>query len=459
MGENDSSELCHDFASHMGPVNANHFLPQAQGFYARYHALALGRAAACKAMGEKLGVARTRFAPFLKDCELEALTLEAVGQHFLQDAWSMGHMWQRWGSPNLADFPPGPDQRDRAVLVALGSGLIHGSRGVLQRLPDWSTFDVNDALCAPHAQVQFVRDDGQVLAAIGDDYLSLLPPFGGQGDYQAQSERLFSCAASGMLQVYQAAGSQHGAAAPPAAGLSTFNPLGPECFAQRATNASILVGEAVQLKVAGQQTSLTLDSRFVGWLVPKVARSQGLVPVSARLRNQFRFDLQRIVSVSRLLAAEAPLGTELAEGRVGDFLGVKPNGAFDVSFAPYVDPPLPWPSSPDLSVPAQQRATTLARLFHRAHAADWCALTDDAALAALKAHVADGTLDAPSTAGACAACEELVVRHLRVGSDAAHYDLTRAPLCDYLSPASGHVYQANLSPSPAVLARASCGCP
>ena len=330
---------------------------------------------------------------------------------------------------------------------------------MLQRLPEWTSFDVDDALCAPDPAVQFRRDDGQLFRAIGDDYLALLPPFASSNEYQAQSDRLFSCAASGVLEVYQAAGSNHGAAAPPSAGLVAVNPVGPECFAQRATNVSILEGEAVQLKVAGQQASLTLDSRLVGWLVPKVARSQGQVPVSPKLRNQFRFDLQRIVSVSRLMAAQAPLGTELAEGGMGDFLGVKPNGAFDVTFAPYVDPPLPWPRSPDLAAPAQQRAATLARLFHRAHAADWCALTDDAALGALKAHVTDPTLDATAKAAACSACAEISVRHLRVGTDAGQYDLTRAPLCDYLSAASGHAYQANTSPSPAVLARAWCGCP
>ncbi len=28
-------------------------------------------------------------------CETEAKVLEAIGQHYLQDAWSMGHLWER----------------------------------------------------------------------------------------------------------------------------------------------------------------------------------------------------------------------------------------------------------------------------------------------------------------------------------------------------------------------------
>jgi hypothetical protein len=31
----------------------------------------------------------------LMACETEAKVLEAIGQHYLQDAWSMGHLWER----------------------------------------------------------------------------------------------------------------------------------------------------------------------------------------------------------------------------------------------------------------------------------------------------------------------------------------------------------------------------
>jgi hypothetical protein len=185
-------EKCHDFASHMGPVNSNHFLPQAQAFFARYHQLALSRAAECKAMKVALEPAAGRFDLFPKACEQEALVLEAVGQHYLEDAWSMGHTWQRWGSPNLSDFPSsGDDQRDRAVLTALTAGLIHGSRGVLQRLPEWTSFDVNDALCAPNDGVRLAVL-GSEWKALGDDYLATLD----DTEYAPQSRQLRSCAAS-----------------------------------------------------------------------------------------------------------------------------------------------------------------------------------------------------------------------------------------------------------------------
>ena len=458
-GVGADATLCHDFASHMGPVNSNHFLPQAAGFYAHYHALALARAAQCKAMRDAVGGAE-RFSAYLRACELQALTLEAVGHHYLQDSWSMGHMWQRWGSPELSDFPSGgQDPRDRAVLIALASGLLHGARGVLQRLPQWTSYDVNDALCAPHSSVEFVTPGGERYPAIGDDYLELLPPVGTGTTYSQQSERLFSCAVSGMRQVYAAAGENHGALGAPSAGLRTVDPTGPECFGQRATNRSMLTAAAVQFRLAGQQVSLGLDSRVVGQMVPTVAKQTGEVPVPAKLKNEFRLSMQRIVSLTRLIAKERPEGTELADGRFGDFLGAKPNREYTLSGvrASYVDPQLPWPRPAGAQPAEQERATALARVFHRGHAAEWCQAFRTDGLEALRNRASDGALDATTRQAACEACSEFAVRHLRVGTGPASYDTSAEPLCHYLS-TGPYLYQPGPG-APEALARAWCGCP
>jgi hypothetical protein len=459
-GAGVTAEECHDFATHMGPVNSNHFVPQSSLFYGRYHALALARAQECKAMQGKLTPTSGRFDIFTEACEAEALAIEAVAHHYLQDAWSMGHMWQRWGSANLTDFPgAGEDQRDRAVLIALTAGLVHGSRAVLQRLPAWTSYDVNDALCAPNDVVRYVGKDGVALHALGDDYLDQLPAPGStvSSDLLEQSRRLYSCATSGMLAVYKAAGENHGASQPLATGLGSVDPTGADCFGQRATNEAMLTAAAVQLKVAGQQANITLDSRLVGWLVPKVARNNGSVPVSAGLRNRFRFDLQRMVSVTHVLAATKPKGTEAADGRLGDFLGAKPNGQY-LGLASYVDPSLPWPATPDASPQAKERATALARVFHRAHAGDWCTQLGTAELDAMKAHVASTSLDAAGKDAACQACAEFAVRHVRLGT-AASYDTAQEPLCHYLATTPAYLYQPAGAGEPAAAARAWCGCP
>jgi hypothetical protein len=104
-------ERCHQFTTHMGALNSSHFVPQSRRFYEHYHLLALDRAAACAALEDSLEAAQPgaadRFESVLLACETEAMVLEAIGQHYLQDAWSMGHMWERWGGPELADHPEG----------------------------------------------------------------------------------------------------------------------------------------------------------------------------------------------------------------------------------------------------------------------------------------------------------------------------------------------------------------
>jgi len=435
--------LCHDFASHMGPVNSNHFAPQTQQFYARYHQRALDRAAECKTMATALAPSGGRFDDDLKACEVEALSLEAVGQHFLQDAWSMGHMWQRWGSPNLSEFPGATidEKRDRAVLTALVSGFIHGARGVLQALPNWTTYDVNDAMCAPWPEVRFVGDDGTISRGVGDDYLGELTPI--------QSQRLFDCATSGVLEVYQATGKVSGPASPEA-GLETVDPTGPGCFGQRATNEAIVRGMEIDLKVLGLQNSIALDARFASWMLPQVARASGKVPVDNHTKNEFRLSLMRVTTLARVAAKDDPNGTTLANGGLGDFMGVLPNGQY-ANPGGYEDPSLPWGSV------SNANGLTLARAFHRAHASDWCAALGQPQLDALKAHAADVSLDTQGKAAACAICTELASRQLRVGTSASQYDSSKEPLCGYLDPSGTFLYLSGTG-TPTELAAQWC-CP
>jgi hypothetical protein len=457
------STLCHDFATHMGPVNSNHFLPQAKGFYLQYHQQALDRADACKAMANTLGAQSIRFTAYLQQCELEALALEAVGQHYLQDAWSTGHMWARWGSPEISDFPgTGDEPRDRAVLISLIAGLIHGSRGVLQRLPNWTTYDVNDALCAPQATVQFVTN-GKLVKGLGDDYLGQLPAdLTGSDDFSKQSAALMSCATTGLIEVYAHAGMQHGPPGPTAGGLTSVSVDSDACFGQRVTNAALAAGAGLQLKVAGNEAVLPLDSRFVSWLVPKVARATGEVAVDPKLRNEFRFSLMRSMVKLRLLAKSNPDGTEAANGAMGPLVGVAPNSSFAgrSPAASYLEPALPWPGPASRPTTELERSSALALLFSRGHAADWCARTDAAALAGVQAHVADTTLDAEAKVAACDACVELAQRHLRMGTGPAAYDVAREPLCKLLDANAAVVYAAASAPGDLLGATHSfCGCP
>lgn len=420
---------CHDFAAHMGPVNSNHFLPQSRTNYAHYHALALARAADCAAMGTRLA-GQPRFQKYARECELEALVLEAIGQHFLQDSWSMGHMWARWGSATLEDFPGATieEKRDRAVLTALVSGLFHGARSVLQSLPSWTSYDVNDAMCAPWDDVKFKTLAGSQSNGVGDNYL---PNFRDQPTYTAQRSTFFQCSVSGLLEVYLASGQQHGAAVPEP-GFMSIDPTSDTCFGQRATNAAIAAGAAVNLKIAGLQTTIPIDARFVSFMLPKVARAQGKVAVPPKVRNEFRFELQRAVTVARLKAKDEPDGTQLASGEWGSFMGVQQNQAYD-AVASYLDAPWPW-------APGNERTQYLQRTFHQAHAAELCAQVDVAALDALRVRAHDSAAPIEEQVAACTACSELAVRHLRVGMSASSYDTANEPLCAALVTSPAFLY-------------------
>lgn len=468
-------DACHDFSTHMGAVNSNHFLPQAQAFFAYYHQLALGRAAACKTLKDRLvaggGNANlSRFSLFVIACEQEAFVLEAIGHHYLQDAWSTGHMWERWGSPDLIDFTDLP----HALLVAMSSGLIHGARGVLQHAAGWANFDVNDPLCAPAPAVAFVSPLDAVPTpahGLGDLYLSSLLDQNGAA-FPKQYLQLFSCTVSAVRQVSRAMGVEPGPIDPSL--FEIADPTGTACFGQRATNRAMASGIGLDFTdPAGLPHRLALDSVEAMELLPLASAAIGGDPgnTSPFVIAQYAYDLSSIVTTARLRAAIDPDGTSLASGGLGTLLGVDKNSAFlQQPLAPYVDPPLPWPDPPTSANDAAHRATLLARTFHAAHATEWCnhfasGASDQLDLDLLRAHV-----DVLKTAGiggdalraACVACSTIVFRHLRVGTDPSHYDTAREPLCFYAADQPSLVQYAfqDGSPgdSPTALTNQWCGC-
>jgi hypothetical protein len=338
--------------------------------------------------------------------------------------------------------------------------MIHGSRGVLQKLPGWTSYDVNDALCAPQDSVKYVHD-GSTHRGLGDDYLDQLPSvLTGLGDFGHQAVQLTSCAVSGMLEVYTRSGKQHGPLGTAAPGLKSVDVTSDACFGQRVTNLALSEAAALQLKIAGVQSALPLDTRFISWLVPKVARQTGEVSVPPKLRNEFRFSMMRAMTKLKLLGKEKPDGTEAANGAMGPLVGVQPNSAYAGKAVSYLEPALPWPGPATRPADEKTRATALARLFHKAHAGDWCAATTAATLDALKAHTADATLDTEGKQAACGACIEVTSRHVRLGASAAAYDATKEPLCTLLDAAAPVVYQTPPSAGDVTgAARAYCGCP
>lgn len=381
----DDITTCHEFTGHMGWLNSNHFLPQAEQAFQHHHTLALERASECAGMADRLDDVDGA-AEILEACDREALILEAIAQHYLQDAWSMGHMWERWGSPNAADFADAvqsnPDLYSlKAVGDAVGraSGIIHGAKAIT---------GVSDAMCSPDPGVAFSYGD-ELLAGAGDLFLDRV---NGDETLSAQRELLYGCAATAMRDVY-------------VAGAQAFGDLSPsdtsrvdlvDCFPQRATNRAIALGSAIQvpLEVGGfEDIYATTSEAFLAnlGLTPELASQDSLyLPltstvlskvdifgarlIDAAIVDRWNEDMAGIQDFLQFGARTDPFGTTLAQGALGTLLSMSPNAAYS-GVADYTDPPLPWVPEP-LLVPSEPRVENagniMSRTFVDAHAQDWC---------------------------------------------------------------------------------------
>ena len=107
---------CHNYETHIGWLNSNHMLPQARKFL-RTPAPAgarQGAAAASSVFDAIPALQLQRFAPYVRAVREDgARRSRRVAQHYLQDAWARGHMWERWGGPETARLRQRPCARIR----------------------------------------------------------------------------------------------------------------------------------------------------------------------------------------------------------------------------------------------------------------------------------------------------------------------------------------------------------
>lgn len=445
---------CHAFKGHMGWLNSNHFLPQAEQAFFHFHDLALARAGECRQTGSLVAGASRSDDGLLNACDREALVLEAIAHHYLQDAWSMGHMWQRWGSPNLADFsaaltsnPSLGNLKAIGDAVGIGAGIIHGAKAIT---------GVDDAMCAPDDGVEYVDNRGRHPGA-GDLFFEQVDADARLADQRAM---LFACTTSAMREVYLASAQSFGQAQPSQTQTTALS----SCFGQRATNRAMGLGAAIQipkvildsddgtvspgraisdayLRVLGlnpqtrQYDYIPLTSEIASYLLHRVGALHDTV------MTQWNEDMGRI---QRTLTGTvvSPFDTDLADGALGQLLGMWPNGSYDAWSTPYADPPLPWiPTKLEGPTAAtiDQAGNYVARTFSLAHTADWCGVmtaagTGEFSLEVLKNRCQDGTLDAAVQAVACSLCRERAAPHLReVDATGA---VVKEALCVVLDPSA-----------------------
>ncbi len=459
----DDVPECHKFEAHMGWLNSNHFLPQAGKVFRRYHDLAVQRAGACQQMAATLSVAGRDEPGLLQACDREAMLLEAIAQHYLQDAWSMGHMWQRWGSPDLADFAGAlstrPDLGDIDAIgdaVGRGSGIIHGAKAITH---------IADAMCAPDDGIEFVFD-GSVHAGAGDLYLERVEA---DERFVDQHDFLFGCSTTAMREVYLASAQSFGPAGASQAAEMDLN----ECFTQRATNRAVGLGSAIQIPIlltdfataiASQAVALNLvladtsDEYLRSLGLDSFGRSDFYLPLTSEMlttidmpgivipksvRTRWHEDMRRIQGFLAFSAPLDPKGINLANGELGPLLGMETNGFYEEKAArsPYADPPLPWTPTPtDQPLPSTvaNAANILSRTFREAHVEDWCGVLhedgdDEFSLTKLRDTCTDVAAQGGAADAVCAVCASFAEWMVFDPDGAASPAVSGPPICNILA--------------------------
>jgi plastocyanin len=436
---------CHNYETHIGWLNSNHMLPQSRRFYEHFHRLALDRAAQCRAAHDEIPEdQRERFRPYLLACEKEALVIEGVGHHYLQDSWSSGHMWERWGGPEIADFGG-----DRTLGFAVGGfvGSIHGSKAVLDEDPLTAPLAPwDDPLCAPHIDVVYVDPPATLPKQGGGDVFLQSHVFDATNPFLTDQRRaMLGCAVDGLRAVYAETAQVHGAMEAADAGqLDASRAVTSEsCWGQRVTNKAFSTGCGVHR--GGTPGQLPAIPGFVGTLVVWAlgeAQARGLPPLTPAKQLAFQRDAAYTCTLASALAAVNPDGTTMASGGAPAIAGVQPNsfyakgGAADPSSLPasYADPFLPW-NLDETDDTLKPRKEALALVFADAHAADRCSELDLINLDAQKASVGRAQDDGDSVVieARCTQCALVTAPHLRFGVEGNH-DARREALCAFVAP-------------------------
>lgn len=442
---------CYEFGGWMGSLNSTHFAPQATWNYLHYHELAQGIAAQCADYQAALGYAANSASggspylfktlhcgadglcpsdatypggdghelngkdDFLEQCQALALALEAVGQHFLEDSWSSGHMWHRWGGPDTTAFPG----LEVGLATAMTSGMIHGTRSVSH---------MDDRMCEESTwRYAWGATLGTPLPPGHPAYNSTTPPHGtypGAGDLYIgdvigiQNTQMYQCVAQSIRETYLASAQIDGAPGgfSPAMITSAGSAL---CHDQRAINQAMFEGQY-------------MDTGWIDYRIDSIAvwgliKAKSGVPAGTLAAN-----LSALYTGLRAASIADPNGigaaTNTGAGALGPFLGIGANETFPTPPS-YRDPPLPWDGL-DSTGAADPKEETLLRAFHRANAPYWCDNIEAQDLFDLRNRCQNTTGDTQEAA--CHTCEEFAQRHIRIGCGPNEYEEDKEPLCAYL---------------------------
>ena len=411
-------DYCHEYYGWLGALNSYHFGTQAKKTYWHLHQLALNIAKHARDLREKIKKNEETFhayREYVREAEREALSVEGYAQHFLQDRWSTGHMWERWGAPDYKSLPD--KSPSSSLFVAAFAGMLHGSEAVTG-MPDplsspyvsWTETATNNPVRTSISKaINWVKsffvevkkespdygrtkggyfiplwkhDKGSpgVSYGIGDDRLldMLDKAFGKEyksigRDYalnvSMQKYQMFQCMMAGWAEVIRAFGKNDEGGygiekVRPREDIVGFRSLGFSCDDQWVTNASVAIGWFDNLR---------WTSQAFGQLARAVVvlKSEGIKPIKILGSYKQRKDLLKITLRIRtlgMLNKNSKKETTLAKGMISSFGPFKTGNHYGLP--DYIEP-VDINSLPDRSDTGRDKETWYG-FFNRSHADYWC---------------------------------------------------------------------------------------
>jgi len=397
---------CHSFSHFMGALNSSHFPPQVKANYMQYHRIAQAVLEHSNDLHTKLTLADALadYKDYWEECRLETLTYESIGQHYLEDQWAMGHMWYRWGGPEVDDFPlSGPLSVLNGVprakitygtIIGGVSGMVHGWKSTVDGIKSpWDLSNISeDSLSFYTPGVEWVRPDlPGSYPGMGDLFLHQT------GDFSVQRQELAACTKEGFTQLK---GFQE-------------NPseLSALCWNNFATNEAMNIG-------------LNLS--------PSAYVSLGVLGLGADALgiDSMGHEMYKLAMTFAYAAYMDPKDTYLAEGYTSksrtkrlNLFSIKPNDEYN-RIPSYMDPARNAPGDPADKTGVQPDndlfGVRQVRYFNKCHADIYC--EDPKIINNYRAGCrSDGNKDQEVD---CQICEEL----------AARYFIGDPPLCEILAP-------------------------
>lgn len=366
---------CHDFKGWLGSLNSVHFGSQATRMYARYHTLALDRAERARAMRARMTPdERLAHAGALREAEHQALIYEGYAQHFLQDRWAIGHMWERWDGPDRTQI----DDRSMLMSLLIGAvaGLIHGSESTTGAADPMSSPMPGEDAARPMEFRHLSRPDLPPVPAVGDERLADMgrgafgKGYGGPDrplDVSVQQREMLTCSKAGWAEVIRALGpGEQGGFGTVGARLAPDAPAFPvlaeeTCWDMWATNRSIYIGFTLEGAVGRTTLAALAELRVVPDLRRRgIVESVETVVFSGSDLTALGWRMWR----RQLLD---PDGTDLARGGIGALWNA-PTG--DKAGLPIYAEPLDATALPERHIGGVDRQT-LYGAFSLAHSDYW----------------------------------------------------------------------------------------